>query len=133
MPDLSPTLLGVAASLALFALPSPAPADRLADPLGPAQLAELRPPGPAALAVPPAPIDSAAGRWLVRTTTGTGAHSVLDEDGHVLDVLPGLYAPAVFQRELANSLALAEQVRGMPAQQRIAATVAYHAAALDAT
>ena len=236
MPDLSPTLLGVTASLALFAIPSPAPADRLADPLGPAQLAELRARGPAALeallatydhadplerevlageidavagqryattsrlywytdldrakqaahqlhrpilalrmlgdlradlscansrlfratlyantevsaflrshfvlywsserAVPTVTIDFGDGRQLVRTTTGNSAHYVLDEDGHVLDVLPGLYAPAVFQHELAASLALAEQVRGMTADQRIRVTVGYHAAALDAT
>jgi len=239
MPDLSPTLLGVAASLALFAIPSPAPAGLIADPrarLDPVELAELRARGPAALeallsaydraapaereplaatidavagqryatvsrlywytdldraeqaarqlhrpilalrmlgdlrddlscansrlfratlyantevsaflrsrfvlywsserAVPTVTIDYGDGRKLVRTTTGNSAHYVLDEDGHVLDVLPGLYAPAVFQRELTSSLALAEQVRGMAEPDRIRATVVYHAAALDAT
>jgi hypothetical protein len=239
MPDLSPTLLGVAASLALFAIPSPTHADRLADPRGgpsPAEIAELRARGPAALeallatydhaapaerealaaeidavagqryatasrlywytdldraeqaahqlhrpilalrmlgdlrddlscansrlfratlyantavsaflrshfvlywsserTVPTITIDFGDGRKIVRTTTGNSAHYVLDEDGHVLDVLPGLYAPAVFQRELTASLALADQIRGMTTAQRIRATVAYHAAALAAT
>jgi hypothetical protein len=83
--------------------------------------------------VPTVTIDFGDGRKLVRTTTGNSAHYVLDEDGHVLDVLPGLYAPAMFKRELEASLALAGQVRGMTDAQRIQATVAYHAAAATAT
>jgi hypothetical protein len=83
-------------------------------------------------AVPTVTIDYGDGRKLVRTTTGNSAHYVLDDRGHVLDVLPGLYAPAVFRRELAQSLALADRVRGMTDDQRVRATLAYHAAAIDA-
>jgi hypothetical protein len=77
-------------------------------------------------AVPKVTIDFGDGRKLVRTTTGNSAHYVLDEDGHVLDVLPGLYAAQVFEAELRQSLALAGQVRGMTDAQRIDATVGYH-------
>ncbi|HEY0477371.1 MAG TPA: hypothetical protein VGD37_07590 [Kofleriaceae bacterium] len=85
-----------------------------------------------ARAVPKVTIDYGDGRKLVRTTTGNSAHYVLDEDGHVLDVLPGLYAPAVFRRELSASLALADRVRGMSYAPRANATMAYHTAALAA-
>jgi hypothetical protein len=84
-------------------------------------------------AVPTVTIDFGDGRKIVRTTTGNSAHYVLDEDGHVLDVLPGLYAPVVFRRELAHSLALADQVRGMTEGPRARAVAAYHAAAIDET
>jgi len=57
--------------------------------------------------VPRVTIDYGDGRTLERTTTGNSAHYVLDESGRVLDVLPGLYAPTAFRRELEGSLALA--------------------------
>lgn len=82
--------------------------------------------------VPRVTIDFGDGRKLVRTTTGNSAHYVLDEDGHVLDALPGLYAPAVFERELETSLALANRVRGMRAPERGWAIAAHHVAAADA-
>ena len=62
--------------------------------------------------VPHVTIDYGDGRRLERTTTGNSAHYVLDQDGNVLDVLPGLYAPEVFRRELEGSLTLATRVRG---------------------
>lgn len=80
--------------------------------------------------VPKVTIDFGDGRKLVRTTTGNSAHYVLDADGHVLDVLPGLYAPRAFAQELTTSLAFADQVRGLPDAARVRATVAHHAAAL---
>lgn len=84
-------------------------------------------------AVPTVTIDYGDGRKIVRTTTGNSAHYVLDEEGHVLDVLPGLYAPAVFQRELETSLALAGKVRGMSDAQRTRAIADHHAAAIAAS
>jgi hypothetical protein len=83
-------------------------------------------------AVPVVTIDYGDGRKLVRTTTGNSVHYVLDEQGHVLDALPGLYAPKVFRAELAASLALADQVRGQPDAERVRATVAHHAAPIAA-
>jgi hypothetical protein len=73
--------------------------------------------------VPRVTIDYGDGRTLVRTTTGNSAHYILDEDGNVLDVLPGLYAPAAFLRELEGSLALVARVRGTTADQRAALIV----------
>lgn len=82
--------------------------------------------------VPRVTIDFGDGRKLVRTTTGNSAHYVLDEDGHVLDVLPGLYAPSAFRTELAASLQLAGKVRGLSDGKRAAAVVAFHQAKLTA-
>jgi hypothetical protein len=76
--------------------------------------------------VPRVTIDFGDGRKLERTTTGNSAHYVLDEDGAVLDVLPGVYAPARFTAELTESLALARRVHGLAPAARVAATVAYH-------
>lgn len=68
--------------------------------------------------VPRVTIDYGDGRKLERTVTGNSAHYVLDYDGNVLDVLPGLYAPAAFQSELERSLILAERVRGLSGGER---------------
>lgn len=76
--------------------------------------------------VPRVTIDYGDGRRLERTTTGNSAHYVLDEDGNVLDVLPGLYAPTAFRRELEGSLALAARVRGQPEHERAKRLVDYH-------
>lgn len=82
--------------------------------------------------VPRVTIDYGDGRRLERTTTGNSAHYVLDEDGNVLDVLPGLYAPAAFRRELEGSLALAARVRGLSDSERRKALVDYHQRQVDA-
>jgi hypothetical protein len=81
--------------------------------------------------VPKVTIDMGDGRKIERTVTGNSAHYVLDENGQVLDVLPGLYAPSVFADELGKSLALATRIRTMSAGRRIEATVAFHSAALE--
>jgi hypothetical protein len=76
--------------------------------------------------VPRVTIDYGDGRRLERTTTGNSAHYILDEEGNVLDVLPGLYAPTAFLRELEGSLALAERVRGKSDDERAQLIVDYH-------
>jgi hypothetical protein len=76
--------------------------------------------------VPRVTIDFGDGRRLQRTTTGNSAHYVMDESGHVLDVLPGLYAPVAFRHELERSLVLADRVRGVSAGARAAAVAEYH-------
>lgn len=51
----------------------------------------------------PAPtitIDMGDGRTMVRTITGNSVHYVIDEQGRVLDAIPGLYAPSEFQAVL---------------------------------
>jgi hypothetical protein len=76
--------------------------------------------------VPRVTIDYGDGRILERTTTGNSAHYVLDEDGHVLDVLPGLYAAVAFRRELEGSLALAGDGRGKSERDRAGLIADYH-------
>jgi hypothetical protein len=83
--------------------------------------------------VPRVTIDYGDGRKLERTTTGNSAHYVMDAQGNVLDVLPGLYAPIVFRAELAKSLALAKEVRGLDRSLRDTKLVAFHAAATRET
>lgn len=84
-------------------------------------------------AVPKVTIDFGDGRKIQRTVTGNSAHYVLDDEGNVIDVLPGLYAPALFKAELTKSLALAKHVRGRSEAQRVAAIRQHHAAAIAAT
>jgi hypothetical protein len=76
--------------------------------------------------VPHVTIDYGDGRRLERTATGNSAHYILDENGNVLDVLPGLYAPTAFVRELEGSLALAASVRDKSDDERAKLLVDYH-------
>ena len=82
--------------------------------------------------VPRVTIDFGDGRKIERTTTGNSAHYVLDADGRVLDVLPGLYAPAVFRAELTKSARLAYRVRNLAAAQRARAIADHHRRELEA-
>ena len=59
--------------------------------------------------VPRVIIDYGDGRKLERTLTGNSAHYVLDSNGIVLDVLPGLYAPRTFLRSLERIEQLAQR------------------------
>ena len=76
--------------------------------------------------VPRVTIDYGDGRTIERTITGNSAHYVLDEEGRVLDVLPGLYAPAVFRQELELGFALSAQVRGRSTSQRAQLVAGHH-------
>lgn len=82
--------------------------------------------------VPRVTIDFGDGRKIERTTTGNSAHYVLDADGRVIDVLPGLYAPAVFQAELTKSARLAYRVRNLGDAQRARAIADHHRRELEA-
>lgn len=50
--------------------------------------------------VPVVTVDMGDGRTLRTTVTGNSVHYLLGPDGAVRDVLPGLYAPGTFLREL---------------------------------
>jgi len=76
--------------------------------------------------VPQITIDFGDGRKIETTGTGNSAHYVMDADGHVLDVLPGLYAAPAFLRELEGSLALAKKIAGASDADRQRALVAHH-------
>jgi hypothetical protein len=82
--------------------------------------------------VPRVTIDYGDGRKLVRTTTGNSAHYVLDDAGRVVDVLPGLYAPAVFHAELTKSARLAYRVRKLAPAPRARALAEHHRRELEA-
>jgi hypothetical protein len=57
--------------------------------------------------VPVARIDFGDGRVLERTVAGNSAHYVLDSRGRPVDVIPGLYSPALFLDALAQAHPLA--------------------------
>jgi len=57
--------------------------------------------------VPKVTIEFGDGRAIHTTLAGNSAHYVLDAAGRVIDVLPGLYSPVAFQRELEALLPLA--------------------------
>jgi hypothetical protein len=82
--------------------------------------------------VPRVTIDYGDGRKIERTITGNSAHYVLDADGNVLDVLPGVYAPSAFRAELKGGLALAERTRGKTADDRARMIADYHRAEVAA-
>ena len=77
-------------------------------------------------AIPIVTIDMGDGRKLVRTTTGNGAHDILDHHGQPIDALPGLYAPAQFIAGLKTAEAIAYKVRNLPTAQRNTIVAAYH-------
>ncbi|MBL7662896.1 hypothetical protein JNK13_09120 [bacterium] len=51
-------------------------------------------------AVPKVTIDFGDGRKIKTTVTGNSIHYILNENGQVLDALPGVYAPRVFESKL---------------------------------
>lgn len=53
--------------------------------------------------VPKITIDFGDGRKLERTITGNSLHYMLTSDGHVIDVLPGLWAPKEFLKEIEGA------------------------------
>jgi hypothetical protein len=76
--------------------------------------------------VPRVTIDFGDGRKIETTITGNSAHYVLDADGHPLDVLPGLYSPVSFRRELEAVLPLARESTSLPDAARLQRVRAYH-------
>ena len=64
--------------------------------------------------VPVITIDMGDGRTLRRTLTGNSIHYVLDQDGRVLDALPGLLGPLAFTKALyaTSSIAFYSKLAG---------------------
>lgn len=75
--------------------------------------------------VPQVEIDFGDGRVLRTTTTGNSAHYVLDHDGNVLDVLPGLYDARTFQAELETLSTLHATISNRP-EDRDAILAGHH-------
>jgi len=71
--------------------------------------------------VRPAPritIDFGDGRKLERTITGNSIHYILDSDGYLIDAIPGLYGPALFQRNLRDADTLFKSLAGKTPVER---------------
>ena len=75
--------------------------------------------------VPRITIDFGDGRRIESTITGNSAHYVLDAKGRVVDVIPGLYGPAAFLRELDTAGGQAKRVSGLGAADWKDAQMAY--------
>lgn len=77
----------------------------------------------------PAPritIDFGDGRRIETTIAGNSAHYVLDQEGRPLDVLPGLYSPVAFRRELEAVLPFARESPFLPDADRLARAREHH-------
>ncbi len=68
--------------------------------------------------VPVATIDMGDGRVFKRTLTGNSAHYLLSADGMPLDALPGLYAPAEFEKWLQTGADFARDWRAMKVESQ---------------
>jgi hypothetical protein len=71
--------------------------------------------------VRPAPkvtIDFGDGRRIERTLTGNSIHYILDENGAIIDALPGLYAPADFLKYLKAGAEIRRTVKDLPTPQK---------------
>jgi len=83
----------------------------------------------------PAPrvtIDFGDGRRIETTVAGNSAHFVLDADGRPIEVLPGLYSPVAFRRELEAALPLALESPSLSDPVRAKRLAEYHATRRDA-
>ncbi len=77
--------------------------------------------------VRPAPkvtIDFGDGRKIERTITGNSIHYILDENGEIIDALPGLYAPSDFLKYLTAAKDY-NTIDGLPLLQKEAARLRY--------
>lgn len=81
--------------------------------------------------VPQVQIDFGDGRVIHTTTTGNSAHYVLDDEGRVLDVLPGLYDARTFEERLKAATELHDAIAEVP-QDRAALIAAHHRRAATA-
>ncbi|MEP6900733.1 MAG: hypothetical protein ABJA66_03225 [Actinomycetota bacterium] len=71
--------------------------------------------------VRPAPkvtIDFGDGRKIERTLTGNSIHYILDENGEIIDALPGLYSPAGFLKYLTSAKEINTTIDNAPKNQK---------------
>jgi hypothetical protein len=76
--------------------------------------------------VPVARIDFGDGRVLERTVAGNSAHYVLDAEGRPVDVIPGLYSPALFVDALARAEPVARRAASLRGPARAALITGFH-------
>ena len=78
--------------------------------------------------VRPAPkvtIDFGDGRKIERTLTGNSIHYILDENGAILDALPGLYSPSGFLKYLKAGRDINKTLDNAPKAEREAIAMLY--------
>jgi hypothetical protein len=71
--------------------------------------------------VRPAPkvtIDFGDGRKIERTLTGNSIHYILDENGAIIDALPGLYSPSGFLKYLTSGKEINTAIDNAPKDQK---------------
>lgn len=74
--------------------------------------------------VRPAPritIDFGDGRKIERTITGNSIHYILDENGTIIDAIPGLYSKAMFLQYIASANEMVKSIRQMTFAQQVQA------------
>ena len=81
--------------------------------------------------VPIITIDFGDGRKLQRTITGNSIHYILDNEGRLLDALPGLYGPTAFLHRLTDAETLFQQLRTATTQQRVLQRNTYYRTRLN--
>ncbi|HEY8561104.1 MAG TPA: hypothetical protein VIL74_12085 [Pyrinomonadaceae bacterium] len=84
--------------------------------------------------VRPAPkvtIDFGAGRRIERTLTGNSIHYILDENGALIDALPGLYSPAAFLKYLQAGADVNKVIDKAPPSRKELAALRYRRVMFD--
>ncbi len=78
--------------------------------------------------VRPAPkvtIDFGDGRKIERTLTGNSIHYILDENGGIVDALPGLYSPSGFLKYLKSGFEIGQLMDKSPEAEKEAVALRY--------
>lgn len=84
--------------------------------------------------VRPAPkvtIDFGDGRKIERTLTGNSIHYLLDEDGEIIDALPGLYSPQGFLIYITQARQVSTTIDGLNASQKELSLLRYRRLSFD--
>jgi hypothetical protein len=84
--------------------------------------------------VRPAPritIDFGDGRKIERTITGNSIHYILDDDGRIIEALPGLYSPQAFMSYLTGAKQVNNAMEGKPARQQDIAIMRFRKSNFD--
>ncbi len=84
--------------------------------------------------VRPAPkvtIDFGDGRKIERTLTGNSIHYILDENGEIIDALPGLYSPSGFLKYLTTGYKINKTINNTPDNQKEIVALRYRKMMFD--
>ena len=84
--------------------------------------------------VRPAPritIDFGDGRKIERTVTGNSIHYVLDDDGRIIEALPGLFSPKAFMIYLTQARQVNDAIDGKGRRQQDIALMRYRKLSFD--